>query len=186
MEFIIIALVASGAAMLTFFSGFGLGTILLPAFALFFPVEIAIAMTAVVHLFNNIFKISLIWKAVNLKVTALFAIPAALFAIGGALLLNHLSSDDALFTYQLGNKEFEVTLIKLIIGVLLIIFAIIEIDKRFDKLAFQENTFPWRGFVRFLRWFVGPPGRVALAVSFAGRFRKRRFYCYRYCCCHCD
>lgn len=145
MEFIIIVLVASGAAMLTFFSGFGLGTILLPAFALFFPVEIAIAMTAVVHLFNNIFKISLIWKAVNLKVTALFAIPAALFAIGGALLLNHLSSDGGLFTYQLGNKEFEVTLIKLIIGVLLIIFAIIEIDKRFDKLALPSKYLPIGG-----------------------------------------
>jgi uncharacterized protein len=145
MEFIIIALVAFGAAMLTFFSGFGLGTILLPVFALFFPVEIAIAMTAVVHLFNNIFKMSLIWKAVNLKVAALFAIPAALFAIGGALLLNYLSSDDALFTYQPGNKEFEVTLIKLIIGLLLIIFAIIEIDKRFEKLALPRKYLPIGG-----------------------------------------
>jgi uncharacterized protein len=145
MEYIIIALVASGAAMLTFFSGFGLGTILLPAFTLFFPVEIAIAMTAVVHLFNNIFKMSLIWQAINLKVAAQFAIPAALFAIGGALLLNHLSSDDALFTYHLGNKEFEVTLIKLIIGLLLIIFAFIEIDKRFDKLALPRKYLPLGG-----------------------------------------
>ena len=145
MEFVIIILVAFGAAMLTFFSGFGLGTILLPVFAIFFPVEIAIAMTAVVHLFNNIFKMSLIWKAINLKIAALFAIPAALFAIGGALLLNYLSSDDALFTYHLGNKEFEVTLIKLIIGLLLIIFAIIEIDKRFDKLSLPRKYLPIGG-----------------------------------------
>ncbi|MBE0663826.1 MAG: sulfite exporter TauE/SafE family protein [Bacteroidales bacterium] len=145
MEYILIALVAFGAAMLTFFSGFGLGTILLPVFAIFFPVEIAIAMTAIVHLINNLFKMSLIWQAVNLKVAALFAIPAALFAIGGALLLNYLSSDDALFTYHLGNKEFEVTLIKLIIGLLLIIFAIIEIDKRFDKLALPRKYLPIGG-----------------------------------------
>jgi uncharacterized membrane protein YfcA len=145
MEYILIALVAFGAAMLTFFSGFGLGTILLPVFAIFFPVEIAIAMTAIVHLINNLFKMSLLWKAVNLRVAALFAIPAALFAIGGALLLNYLSSDDALFTYHLGTKEFEVTLIKLIIGVLLIIFAIIEIDRRFDKLALSGKYLPLGG-----------------------------------------
>jgi uncharacterized protein len=145
MEYILISLVAFGAAMLTFFSGFGLGTILLPVFAIFFPVEIAIAMTAIVHLINNLFKMSLIWQAINLKVAALFAIPAALFAIGGALLLNYLSNDDALFTYQLGSKEFEVTMIKLIIGMLLIIFAIIEIDKRFDKMALPRTYLPFGG-----------------------------------------
>jgi hypothetical protein len=40
------ALIVSG---LTLFSGFGLGTILMPAFALFFPLTVAIAATAVVH-----------------------------------------------------------------------------------------------------------------------------------------
>ena len=33
-------------AGLTLFSGFGLGTLLMPAFAIFFPVEVAIAATA--------------------------------------------------------------------------------------------------------------------------------------------
>lgn len=44
------ALVVSG---LTLFSGFGLGTLLMPAFAVFFPVEVAVAATAVVHLATN-------------------------------------------------------------------------------------------------------------------------------------
>lgn len=46
----ITALIASG---LTLFSGFGLGTILMPAFALFFPILLVIAI-AIVHLGNNI------------------------------------------------------------------------------------------------------------------------------------
>ena len=50
-----VALVASG---LTFFSGFGLGTLLLPAFALFFPVALAVAMTAVVHFLTGLFNSS--------------------------------------------------------------------------------------------------------------------------------
>jgi len=52
----IVALVALVAAALTLFSGFGLGSLLLPAFALFFDLDVAIAATAVVHLLNNLFK----------------------------------------------------------------------------------------------------------------------------------
>lgn len=53
MDYIFIALVAIVVAALTLFSGFGLGTVLMPAFALFFPVPVA--ATAVVHLANNLF-----------------------------------------------------------------------------------------------------------------------------------
>ena len=53
MEIVIISIVALFASLLTFFSGFGLGTILMPVFAIFFPVEIAIALTGIVHLLNN-------------------------------------------------------------------------------------------------------------------------------------
>lgn len=145
MEYLIIAIVAASAAMLTFFSGFGLGTILLPVFALFFPVEIAIALTAVVHLINNLFKLGLVWKVVNLKVVVLFAVPAALFAVAGALLLNYLSSDSVLFAYKLGTGEFIITPLKLVIGLLLIIFALLEIDKRFDQLALPRRFLPLGG-----------------------------------------
>ncbi|MHB8259583.1 MAG: hypothetical protein ACYDCN_05425 [Bacteroidia bacterium] len=60
MELVIISTVALVASLLTFFSGFGLGTILTPVFVLFFPVEVAIALTGIVHLLNNFFKIALV------------------------------------------------------------------------------------------------------------------------------
>jgi hypothetical protein len=47
------------AALLTFFSGFGPGTLLTPVFAIFFPVEFTIALKGVVHFLNNIFKLFL-------------------------------------------------------------------------------------------------------------------------------
>lgn len=145
MEYFIIALVAGGAAMLTFFSGFGLGTILMPVFAIFFPVEIAIALTAVVHLANNLFKTSLIWKEIDLKVAALFAIPAAVMAIFGALLLNYLAGDRILISYELAGKDFQVTLIKLIISILLIIFAFVEISKRLNNIRVGKKFLPMGG-----------------------------------------
>ena len=46
MELILIPLVALLASVLTFFSGFGLGTLLLPAFAAFFPTSLAVAAIA--------------------------------------------------------------------------------------------------------------------------------------------
>ena len=42
MEIIVIPLVGFLVSGLTFFSGFGLGTLLLPAFVAFFPVEVAV------------------------------------------------------------------------------------------------------------------------------------------------
>ena len=49
---VVVSLIAALASSLTFFSGFGLGTLLLPAFALFYPIELAVASTAVVHSFT--------------------------------------------------------------------------------------------------------------------------------------
>jgi uncharacterized membrane protein YfcA len=65
MEIALITLVALGASLLTFFSGFGLGTILTPFMAIFFPVETAIALTGIVHLLNNLFKFVLVRRHVD-------------------------------------------------------------------------------------------------------------------------
>ena len=56
MSYLVVTVVAFVASGLTFFSGFGLGTLLLPAFALFFSAELAVAMTAAVHFLNSLFK----------------------------------------------------------------------------------------------------------------------------------
>ena len=44
MEFILIPAVGFLVSGLTFFSGFGLGTLLLPAFLAFFPAEVAVGL----------------------------------------------------------------------------------------------------------------------------------------------
>jgi hypothetical protein len=47
MEYLVVCAVAVLISAMTLFSGFGLGTVLMPAFALFFPVPVAIAATAI-------------------------------------------------------------------------------------------------------------------------------------------
>ena len=77
MDYLIISVVAFLVSGVTLFSGFGLGTVLMPVFALFFPVPVAIAATAVVHLANNVFKVILVGKNANGRVVVAFALPGA-------------------------------------------------------------------------------------------------------------
>src|SRR4030043_988402 len=117
LSYIIICLVAIIVSALTLFSGFGLDTVLMPAFALFFPLPIAIAATAVVFLANNIFKAILVGRKADWHVVLRFALPGAAAAILGAWLLTLLSGIPAVFTYSFGNNKHEVDIIKLVIGI---------------------------------------------------------------------
>ena len=121
------------ASLLTFFSGFGLGTILTPVFALVFPIEIAVAQTAIVHFFNNLFKLTLLGKYMNKKIILHFGIPAILGALGGAYLLLQMAGEEPVFTYFIREKEFFVTPLKLIIALLIFLFSLLELfPKRFS------------------------------------------------------
>jgi len=55
MDFVIVIFAAFLVSGLTRYSGFGLGALLMPVFALFFRAEVAVAATAIVHGANNIF-----------------------------------------------------------------------------------------------------------------------------------
>jgi uncharacterized membrane protein YfcA len=76
-EYLVVSLTALFVSSLTMFSGFGSGTVLMPAFALFSPVPLAIAATAVVHLANNIFKVIMAGRHTDRGIFIRFAIKPA-------------------------------------------------------------------------------------------------------------
>lgn len=145
MEIIFISLVAFGISLLAFYSGFGLGTILLPVFAFFFPVEIAITMTAIVHLANNLFKGFLIWRYIDYGIVVIFAIPAAIFAFIGAFVLKTVATDTLFYTITLFNYQFHITWLKLMVGMLMILFSVVELSKNIQKITFPKKTVPIGG-----------------------------------------
>lgn len=147
MEYILIPIVALLASALTFFSGFGLGTLLLPAFALFFPVDVAIALTAIVHFLNNAFKLVLVKKHINWKIALQFGIPALLFSFLGAFLLDKITHANILSEYTLNGKVFQITLMKIIVAVLLIFFALFELIPKLKNLQFPEKYLPLGGML---------------------------------------
>lgn len=176
MEIVIISLVAFLTAILTFFSGFGLGTILMPVFAIFFPVEIAIALTGVVHFTNNLFKISLIGKKANKEVLLKFGIPAIIASFGGAWLLLKITTMPTLFEYRLWDKSFEVTPVKLIIAILLIIFSLLEILPSVQKIRFGRNKLALGGALSgFFGGLTGIQGAIRSAFLIKSGLSKEAY-----------
>jgi uncharacterized protein len=145
MEYIVICLVALFVSGLTLFSGFGLGTLLMPAFALFFPLPIAIAATAVVHLANNLFKLALLGKFADKKIVLRFAVPAAVAAVFGALLLKTISDIEPLVEYDIGSREGKITVVKIAIAGLIAFFAILEQLPHFRNLSLPTKFIPLGG-----------------------------------------
>lgn len=84
MDYLVVALCAFLAPGLTLYSGFGLGTLLLPMFAFFFPVEMAVGATALVHDANNI---AMVGRHADRDLVLRFGIPAIVAALAGAAML---------------------------------------------------------------------------------------------------
>ena len=123
---LIILFVSFIASTLTFFSGFGLGTLLLPAFALFVPLELAIAMTALVHFSNNILKVFLVYATIDRKLLLRFGGAALIGSALGALLLRLIDDFGVCYHLTFFEKTHEVSYIGLIVGVLMLLFAVVE------------------------------------------------------------
>jgi uncharacterized protein len=176
MEIIIISLAAFFTAILTFFSGFGLGTILTPVFVIFFPIDIAIALTGVVHFSNNLFKIALVGKNTDKTVLIRFGIPAILASFAGAWLLLRITVLPSLVSYQVWGKEFEITPVKLIIAVLLMIFSILEIAPVVQKIQFRRNKLVAGGILSgFFGGLSGIQGAIRSAFLIKSGLSKEAY-----------
>jgi uncharacterized membrane protein YfcA len=176
MELLLICTVALLGSGLTLFSGFGLGTLLLPVFGIFFPVDIAIAMTAIVHFLNNTFKFLLFRKHINKRVVLRFGLPSVLAAVAGALLLQELGKGQPLATYTLGHSLHQVTPMKLIVGLLMIIFACFELVPSLKKLSIDTRYLPAGGLLSgFFGGLSGHQGALRSVFLLRLKMQKEEF-----------
>lgn len=176
MDFFIICIVALLGSGLTLFSGFGLGTLLVPVFAIFFPLELAIALTAIVHFLNNLFKLSLLGKNADKKTLLRFGIPSILAAFAGAYLLTIISKAEPLFTYALLDHSFSVLPIKLVIGFLLIFFALFDIVPKLAQLQFDKKYLFLGGLLSgFFGGLSGNQGALRSAFLMRANLSKEAF-----------
>ncbi len=173
---VVIALTALVASAVTLFSGFGLSTVLMPVFALFFPVPVAVAATAVVHLANNLFKVVLVGRRADGRAVARFGVPAALAALAGAGLLAALADLPALASYGLGGGRREVTAVELVIGLLIVAFAALELSPRFAAFAIPSRYLPLGGLLSgFFGGLSGNQGALRSAFLVKAGLGKEAF-----------
>lgn len=176
MEIFIISVAAFVVAILTFFSGFGLGTILTPVFMIFFPADLAIGLTGIVHFLNNIFKLLIVGNKADKNVLLFFGIPAIIASILGAWLLLNISELSPLFSYQISGKIFEASPVKFIISILLILFVMIDLIPYFNKLQFKRNKLPIGGILSgFFGGFSGNQGALRSAFLIKAGLSKEAF-----------
>ncbi|MBF0625260.1 MAG: TSUP family transporter [Magnetococcales bacterium] len=138
MEPLIIAVVAGLAALMTLYSGFGLGTVLMPVLAVFLPVETAVAATAMVHFANNIFKVLAVGRHADRDLVLRFGLPAVIAACAGAAALGLVAGMEAVVRYDLAGRPAVITPLKLLMALLMIAFALWELlpglrEQRFDR-----------------------------------------------------
>ncbi|MEW6654540.1 MAG: sulfite exporter TauE/SafE family protein [Bacteroidota bacterium] len=176
MEYVIICIVALFASILTFFSGFGLGTILLPVFAFFFSIEEAIALTGIVHFSNNIFKFFLVGKSADREVLVKFGLPAVLASFAGAWFLIYLSELPSVYTYNIGSMLFEISPVKAVIAVILIFFSLLEVIPGLNNLHFGKDKLPLGGVLSgFFGGLSGIQGAVRSAFLIKCGLTKEGF-----------
>lgn len=176
MDYIIICIVALLGSGLTLFSGFGLGTVLIPVFAIFFPIEIAIALTAIVHFLNNLFKLALLGKNASKEIVLKFGVPSIIAAFAGAYCLTLLTHTQPLLVYQIGSRSFEITPVKLTIAILLIGFALFDIIPKLANLQFDKKYLPLGGLLSgFFGGLSGNQGALRTAFLIRANLTKETF-----------
>jgi uncharacterized membrane protein YfcA len=176
MTYLIVCSVAFLASALTFFSGFGLGTLLLPAFAVFFAIEKAVALTAVVHFLNGVFKLFLVWRRIDRAVVVRFGLPAIVGAFAGAGLLVWLAGGGPLLTYSLFGRSVEVVPVKLVVGLLLLFFACAEGLPAFRTITFPPRYQPLGGLLSgFFGGLAGMQGALRSAFLVKAGLAKESY-----------
>lgn len=175
MEIIILILVSFGASWLTFFCGFGLGTMLSPVFYMIFgDLELAIFATTIVHFLNNVFKFLLMKKSINWQVAIPFGLAAMPAAFIGAWLLTHFD-DFVVVKYQLFGKEWSIMAMNFVFGIILSGFALIELIPSWS-LTISKQSLWVGGFISgFFGGLSGHQGALRTAFLIKYKLEKNIF-----------
>jgi uncharacterized membrane protein YfcA len=134
------------------YSGFGLGTLLLPVMVLFFPVELAVAATAVVHLANNVLKSFVVGRHADASLVLGFGVPALLAAFAGAWLLDAVAGVQAGLDYEVLGLRARVTPVKAMMAALIFVFGLFDLVPALRRLHFPRR---WLGAVGAASGFFG-------------------------------
>ena len=160
MHDLVVYVIVFFAAALALFSGFGLGTILTPVFILFFDIKIAIFFVAVVHLLNNLLKLILFRKHIDLTILKRFGLAAIIGSLIGAF-----------------SQVYMINIVlRYLIGFVLIFLGIQEWFPAKFQFRIPKSIDPIGGFLSgFLGGLVGNQGAIRSAFLLNYEISKEAF-----------
>jgi uncharacterized membrane protein YfcA len=174
---------ALGGAFLSFFCGFGLGTLLLPAFMLFFPAQIAVAATALVHMANNVFKLFLVGKHAHWPTIRSFGVASVVGAVLGAWSLQWLAGMNDSIDFSFLDQSFQTDSIRILLAIIIFTFALIEISPALEKIEMPARWLPVGGLVSgFFGGISGHQGALRSAFLMCSGLSKDAFMGTRVVC----
>ncbi|HEY5615369.1 MAG TPA: sulfite exporter TauE/SafE family protein, partial [Bacteroidota bacterium] len=108
---LIILIVTFLTSTLTLLTGFGVGTVLTPAFAFFYDAKTAVFLVSIVHLANNLLKLGLFRAHINKEIFIKFGAVSLIGAAAGSFLQNAIAGEYvryvlAAFLVLAGGAEF--------------------------------------------------------------------------------
>ena len=155
-----ICLAALLVAAMVLMSGFGLGTLLTPLFALFYDIKIAVLLVAIVHFSNNLFKLGLFFRHLDWAILKRFGAISIAGAFVGSLLQAELESE----TLKIG------------LGILLVILGTVEFLPPRFSWSLPKRLDPLGGFLSgLLGGVLGNQGAVRSAYLLNYSLSKEAF-----------
>jgi len=138
MELLLLALLGAGASAITIVSGFGLNTVLVPAFAVLFPLPLAIAAVALVHLIASAIRLVIFRAHINRAIALQFVPWAILGGIAGALILELLGAVPVIATYPLFGITKSITAVKVVVGVTIAVLSLYELRRGAEQVGLSS------------------------------------------------
>ena len=146
----------------------------MPVMAIYFDLKLAIAVTAVVHFSNNIFKGILLFKNIHKDIFLRFAIPALVGSVTGAWLLMN-SKPVVLGSYQFYGFTPTVYLQELLVAVLMLVLCFMEwIPSKYFKFD-HRYTIPGGFITGFTGGFSGMQGALRSSLLIHLKLTKEEF-----------
>ena len=133
-------------------------------------------MTAVVHFLSGLFKLGLVGRHADRRVVLRFGLPAVAAALAGAAVLVRLSGVEPVLTYGLAGREVSVTAVKLVVGTLLLLFAVVELVPRLRDATVGPEYLPLGGLASgFFGGLSGMQGALRSAFLARAGLSKEAF-----------
>ena len=152
MEIFIVGFTTFIAGLFSYYIGLSFTLVLIPVFSFFFPIEVSIFLSAIIHLLHYGYKYMAVIKHVRVKHLFIFSIISGPFAWLGAKFLKDLPDYHIFHDFTWGKSG----ILEEIVGFLFLVFVLFYQSKFYIKPQFNSWIyFPVGAIVGFVEGLCG-------------------------------